>query len=48
MARRFNKAEDWRITADYDEEPSVEGNDAASVRADALEFVGFCRRLLGG
>ncbi|TWT02115.1 HEPN domain-containing protein [Reyranella sp. CPCC 100927] len=46
LARRFNRAESRRLIADYDDVPAEE-DDAASVRASAIEFLALCRRLLG-
>ncbi|TXL71554.1 HEPN domain-containing protein [Vineibacter terrae] len=47
LAHNFNRAEDRRLIADYSDLPQTTSDDAASLRDDAIEFVGFCRQLLG-
>ena len=47
LARQFNRAEDRRLIADYNDIPVVTSDDATSLREDAKAFVALCRRLLG-
>jgi uncharacterized protein (UPF0332 family) len=47
LAHLFNRAEDRRLIADYNDMPLVTSDDAAQLRSDAGEFVAFCRSLLG-
>ena len=46
LSRAFNRAEDRRLRADYDEAFIPSAADAANIRQSAVDFVAYCRSLL--
>lgn len=46
FGRAFNRAEELRLVADYEDRVVPTAADAARLQATAVEFVAYCRSLL--
>lgn len=46
FGRAFNRAEELRVLADYEDRIVPTATDAAQLQATAIEFVAYCRSLL--